>query len=159
MKMTAGVEQAVYALLLLNRLPKQAMLSGESLSQQLHVSPTYLQKLMRKLVRAGLVSSVPGVKGGFRLQAVPENIRIYDVYIAVEGLESFYRSNGIFHTMFQLKENTTCLLSDVMEEAESAWQSILKRTTIALLHQALNNTSSKESLTKIDSWLNEKIVL
>ena len=46
---------------------------------------------MRKLVRAGLVSSVPGVKGGFRLQAVPENIRIYDVYIAVEGLESLYR--------------------------------------------------------------------
>ncbi|SCB02096.1 Transcriptional regulator, BadM/Rrf2 family [Bacillus mycoides] len=159
MKMTAGVEQAAYALLLLNRLPKQTMLSGESLSQQLHVSSTYLQKLMRKLVRAGLVSSVPGVKGGFRLQAVPEKIRIYDVYIAVEGLESLYRSNGIFHTMFQLKENTTCLLSDVMEEAEYAWQSILKRTTIASLHQALNNTSSKESLIKIDSWLNEKIVL
>jgi len=37
MKITAGVEQAVYALLLLNRLPKQTMLSGESLSQQLHV--------------------------------------------------------------------------------------------------------------------------
>ncbi len=100
MKMTAGVEQAVYALLLLNRLPKQAMLSGESLSQQLHVSPTYLQKLMRKLVRAGLVSSVPGVKGGFRLQAVPENIRIYDVYIGVEGLESLYRSNCIFIQCF-----------------------------------------------------------
>lgn len=138
MKMTAGVEQAVFALLLLNRLPKKAMLSGESISQQLHVSPTYLQKLMRKLVRAGLVSSMPG---------------------AVEGLGSLYQSNGIFHTMFQLKENTTCLFSDVMEEAESAWQSILKRTTIASLHQALNNTSSKESLTKIDSWLNEKIVL
>ncbi|KWU67426.1 transcriptional regulator [Bacillus mycoides] len=158
MKMTAGVEQAVYALLLLNRLPKQAMLSGESLSQQLHVSPTYLQKLMRKLVRAGLVSSVPGVKGGFRLLAVPENIRIYDVYIAVEGVESLYHSNGIYHTMFQLKENTTCLLSDVMEEAENAWKSILKHTTILSLHQALNNTSSKGSLTKIDSWLKEKIV-
>jgi len=159
MKMTAGVEQAVYALLLLNRLPKQAMLSGQSLSQQLHVSPTYLQKLMRKLVRAGLVSSVPGVKGGFRLLAVPENIQIYDVYIAVEGVETLYRSNGIFHTMFHSKESTTCLLSDVMEEAENAWQTILKLTTIASLHLALNNTSSKESLTKIDSWLKEKIVL
>ncbi|MGW6302202.1 RrF2 family transcriptional regulator [Peribacillus butanolivorans] len=159
MKMTAGVEQAVYALLLLNRLPKQAMLSGESLSQQLQVSPTYLQKLMRKLVRAGLVSSVPGVKGGFRLLATPEGIRIYDVYIAVEGAESLYRSNGIFHAMFQLKENTTCLLSNVMEEAEYAWQSILKRTTIASLHEALNITSSNECLTKIDSWLKEKIVL
>jgi DNA-binding IscR family transcriptional regulator len=66
------------------------------------------------------------------------------VYIALESLESLYRSNGIFHTLFQLKENTTCLLSDVMEEAESAWQSILKRTTIALLHQALNNTKVKD---------------
>jgi hypothetical protein len=30
--MTAGVEKAVYALLLFNRLPKLAMLSGELLS-------------------------------------------------------------------------------------------------------------------------------
>jgi Rrf2 family protein len=159
MHMKSGVEQAVYALLLLNRLPKHAALSGEALSQQLHVSPTYFQKLMRKLVQAGLVSSMPGAKGGFRLLASPEDIRIYDVYVAVEGVQSLYRSNGVFHVMFQSKENTTCLLSDVMEEAEHAWKSILKRETIASLHQELNDTCSNDCLTKIDSWLKEKIVL
>ncbi|MDN3020160.1 Rrf2 family transcriptional regulator [Paenibacillus sp. BSR1-1] len=159
MKIKTGLEQAVYALLLLNRLPKHAMLSGESLSEKLHVSSTYLQKLMRKLVQAGLVSSVPGVKGGFRLLATPEDIQIYDVYVAVEGVESLYHSNGVFHAMFQLAENKTCLLSDVMEEAEHAWQSVLKRTTLASLHQALNNTSTNDCLTKIDSWLKERVVL
>ncbi|GGE54979.1 RrF2 family transcriptional regulator [Priestia taiwanensis] len=159
MKMTAGVEQAVYALLLLNRLPKHAMVSGESLSKQLQVSPTYLQKLMRKLVQAGLVSSVSGVKGGFQLLVNAKDIRIYDVYIAVEGVESLYRSNGIFHTIFHLKENTTCLLSDVMREAEDAWQSILKGTTIASLHEALNNNASYEELMKVDAFLREKMVI
>ncbi|WP_028595706.1 Rrf2 family transcriptional regulator [Paenibacillus assamensis] len=158
MKMTTGVEQAVYALLLLNRLPKNAVLSGESLSQQLQVSPTYLQKLMRKLVQAGLVSSVPGVKGGFRLIADPASIHIYDVFVAVEGVEALYRSNGVFQAVFQLKENRTCLLSDVMNEAEHAWRTILQRTTIASLHDAVQDTASDDSIHKVDAWLKEKMV-
>ncbi|UHA76088.1 Rrf2 family transcriptional regulator [Paenibacillus sp. 481] len=156
--MTTGLEQAVYALLLLHRLPNQAMLSGESLSQLLHVSPTYLQKLMRKLVQAGLASSVPGVKGGFRLLASPEHIRTYDVYMAIEGVESLYRSNGVFRALFELKEEQNCLLNDVMEEAEHAWQTILTRTTIASLHDALIHTSSTDALHKMDSWLITKMV-
>jgi len=73
MKMNAGVGQAVYALLLLNRLPKQAMLSGYSLSQQLHVSPTYLQILMRKLVRAGLFKGIKTT-----LKKLPHSIQLLE---------------------------------------------------------------------------------
>ncbi|MED1917698.1 Rrf2 family transcriptional regulator [Brevibacillus sp. DP1.3A] len=157
MNMKSGVEQAVYALLVLTRLPRQAMLSGEALSQQLHVSPTYLQKLMRKLVQAGIVLSVPGAKGGFRLQASPDDITIYDVYMAVEGVKSLYRSTGIFEGMLQLKDNNACLLSDVMDEAERAWQAVLKRQSIASLHSELNETCSADDLTKLDSWLKSTI--
>ncbi|MGG4446532.1 Rrf2 family transcriptional regulator [Brevibacillus sp. HB1.2] len=153
MNMKSGVEQAVYALLVLTRLPRQAMLSGEALSQQLHVSPTYLQKLMRRLVQAGIVLSVPGAKGGFRLQASPEDITIYDVFMAIEGVKSLYRSTGILEGMLQLNENSTCLLSDVMDEAEDAWQTVLKRQTIASLHRELNANCSTDDLMKLDSWL------
>lgn len=63
MKMKSGMEQAVSVLLLLSRLPVQASLTSEAISQRLRVSPSYLKKLMRTLVQAGLAESLPGTKG------------------------------------------------------------------------------------------------
>lgn len=74
MHMKTGVEQSVYALLLLTMLPDKAVLPGEAISQQLGASPTYFHKLLRKLVSSDLITSVPGVKGGFKLK---KNLRIY----------------------------------------------------------------------------------
>ncbi len=64
MKMKSGMEQAVSVLLLLSRLPVQASLTSEAISQRLRVSPSYLKKLMRTLVQAGLAESY-GDEGRF----------------------------------------------------------------------------------------------
>lgn len=157
--MKTGVEQSVYAILLLNFLPEKAVLSGDIISKQLGGSPTYIQKILRKLVNADLLSSVPGIKGGFRLKKNPEDIRIYDVYLAVEGKQSLYSSSGIFHDMLNLKEKDICLLSDLMEEAESSWKSILKRETIASLTEEINKKCPKENLQMLKKIVNEKMVL
>ena len=61
MHMKTGVEQSIYAVILLNMLPDKVVLSGEAISQKLGASPTYFQKLLRELVRADLITSVPGV--------------------------------------------------------------------------------------------------
>ncbi len=45
MQMKTGVEQSVYAMLLLTFLPEKGVLPGEFISQQLGASPTYFQKL------------------------------------------------------------------------------------------------------------------
>ncbi|MBS2968136.1 Rrf2 family transcriptional regulator [Metabacillus sp. KIGAM252] len=104
MQMKTGVEQAVYAILMLTFLPGKAVLPGEVISGQLGGSPTYFQKLLRKLVSADLIASVPGKKGGFRLKRKPEDIPIYDVYLAIEGKQSLYSSTGIFHDMLNIKK-------------------------------------------------------
>ncbi len=43
MKMKSGMEQGVSVLLLLSRLPVQASLTSEAISQRLHMSPSYLK--------------------------------------------------------------------------------------------------------------------
>lgn len=98
MHMKTGVEQSVYAILLLNMLPDKAVLPGEAISQQLGVSATYFQKLLRKLVSADLIASVPGIKGGFKLKKRIEEIRIYDVYLAIEGQQTLYPRAGFCAT-------------------------------------------------------------
>lgn len=158
MQMKTGVEQSVYAFLILNMLPDKAVLPGEAISQQLDASPTYFQKLLRKLVSADLITSVPGVKGGFKLKKKPEDIRVYDIYLAIEGQQSLYTSSGILHGMFELEEkDSCCLLTNLMEEAESSWQSVLKRETVASLYEEINvNYPSKVQL--LQEWVKEKMV-
>ncbi|WP_342511967.1 Rrf2 family transcriptional regulator [Sporosarcina sp. FSL K6-1522] len=156
MQMKTGVEQSVYAILILNMLPDRAVLPGEAISQQLGTSPTYFQKLLRKLVRADLITSVAGVKGGFRLKKKPEEIRVYDVYLAIEGQQSLYSPSGILDDMLELeKEDACCLLTDLMDEAESTWKTVLKRETIASLYE---ETTSRfpEKVESLKEWIQEK---
>ncbi|KMY28525.1 transcriptional regulator [Lysinibacillus xylanilyticus] len=157
MQMKTGVEQSVYAILILNMLPDKAVLPGEAISQQLGASPTYFQKLLRKLVSADLITSVPGVKGGFKLKKKPEDIRVYDIYLAVEGQQSLYSSSGVFLGMFDVEESS-CLLTNLMEEAELSWKSVLKSETVASLFEELNeNYQPKVQL--LHEWIKEKMVL
>ncbi|WNS75719.1 Rrf2 family transcriptional regulator [Bacillus sp. DTU_2020_1000418_1_SI_GHA_SEK_038] len=159
MQMKTGVEQSVYAIFILNMLPDKAVLPGEAISQQLGASPTYFQKLLRKLVSADLITSVPGVKGGFKLRKKPEDIRIYDIYLAIEGQQSLYSSSGVLNDMLELEEeNSCCMLTDLMEEAESSWKSVLKRETIASLFEEIKD-GFQPKVHELQEWIKEKMVL
>lgn len=161
MHMKTGVEQSVYAILLLNMLPGKAVLSGEAISQQLNASPTYFQKLLRKLVSADLVASVPGVKGGFRLKKRPEEICVYDIYLAIEGRQSLYSPSGILGDLLELEKTETscCLLTDLMDEAESAWRAVMERETVASLARKMEEQRFQPKAAELQQWLNEKMLV
>lgn len=157
--MKTGVEQSVYAILLLNMLPSKAVLPGEAISQQLNASPTYFQKLLRKLVSAGLIASVPGAKGGFKLQKRPEEICVYDVYLAVEGRQSLYSPSGIMGDMLNLEtKEDSCLLAGLMEEAETAWTKVMQRETIASLAEKMTEQRFLRQTEMLEQWLKDKMV-
>lgn len=160
MQMKTGVEQAVYAILLLNMLPDKAVLPGEAISQQLKTSPTYSQKLLRKLVSANLIASVPGAKGGFKLNQKAETIRIYDIYLAIEGQQSLYSPSGILDDMLDLEtDDCSCLLIGLMDEAEVAWKTVLKRKTIAMLASEIQKDRFQEKVIALQQVIEEKMVL
>jgi Rrf2 family protein len=158
--MKTGVEQSVYAILLLNMLPDKAVLPGEAISQQLCASATYFQKLLRKLVSADLITSVPGVKGGFKLKKKPNEIRIYDIYLAIEGQQTLYSSSGTLNDMLELNiEDQCCLLTDLMEEAENSWKSVLKRETVATFYDEIHEERFKTEVESLQAWVKENMVL
>ncbi|ANU22274.1 Rrf2 family transcriptional regulator [Planococcus donghaensis] len=159
MHMKPGVEQSVYAVLLLNMLPEKAVLPGEAISQQLGTSPTYFQKLLRKLVSAGLITSVPGVKGGFKLKKKPEDISVFDIYVAIEGQQSLYSSSGVLGDLLELDEpERCCLLTDLMVEAEDAWRSRMELETIFSLSLKMQEERFQKKTTELTDWLAEKLV-
>ncbi|RNF40164.1 RrF2 family transcriptional regulator [Planococcus salinus] len=160
MHMKPGVEQSVYAILLLNMLPDKTVLPGEAVSRQLGTSPTYFQKLLRKLVSAGLITSIPGVKGGFKLAKKPEDICVFDVYLAIEGQQSIYSPSGVLVDLLELEDRERCcLLTDLMEEAETAWKTVMQRETIASLSEKMNEERFQVKTAVLQNWLKEKMVL
>lgn len=158
--MKTGVEQAVYAVMILTLLPERAVLPGDAISEQLKTSPSYSQKLLRKLVSENLITSVPGAKGGFKLRKQPEEICVYDIYLAIEGQQSLYSPSGIFDDLLDLEEEQCdCLLVTLMDEAESAWKTVLKRQTIANLLEDLQGSRYKEKIEKLQQVIIERMVL
>ncbi len=160
MHIKPGVEQSVYAMLLLNMLPDKAVLSGEVISQQLGTSPTYFQKLLRKLVNAGLIISVPGAKGGFKLKKKPEDINVFDIFVAIEGQQSLYSPSGVLSDLLELEEpDRCCLLTDLMVDAENAWRSRMKQETIRSLSQKMKEQRFEKKMTELADWLEQKLVI
>lgn len=59
--------------------------SIQSISERQHISDSYLEQLMRKLKKEGLIQSVRGAQGGYRLAKPAEEISVGDVLRALEG--------------------------------------------------------------------------
>lgn len=159
MQIKTSVEQAIYAVAILALLPDRAVLPGDAISEQLKTSPSYSQKLLRRLVKEGLIHSVPGAKGGFKLKRKSEDITVYDVYVAMEGQQALYTPSGIFDDLLEIEDDCDCLLVSLMDEAETAWKGVLKHHTIAAIVAELEQSPFRERVEKLKLIIEERMVI
>ena len=79
--------KGIYAMLALSDLALadgHALVSLAEISRRQDISLPYLEQLFVKLRRAGLVDSVRGPGGGYKLAKAPAEIRISDILQAVD---------------------------------------------------------------------------
>lgn len=62
-------------------------LTTRQIASAMNVPPSYLSKVLQSLVRAGIVQSTRGLKGGFVLVGSPEDWRMLDILNAVSPLK------------------------------------------------------------------------
>ena len=84
MKLSTKGRYAMVALVDLAAAPPGALVSLAEVARRQNVSQPYLEQLFVKLRRAGLVESVRGPGGGYRLARSADAIRIADVLEAVD---------------------------------------------------------------------------
>ena len=60
--------------------------SAKEMAEAVNVSEAHLAKVFQRLVREGLVGSTRGPKGGFELAKRPDEVTLFDIYIAIEGV-------------------------------------------------------------------------
>lgn len=84
MKLSTKGRYAMVALADLALQPADGLTTLAEISKRQDISLPYLEQLFVKLRRAGLVESVRGPGGGYRLAQSPSDIRVSDVLGAVD---------------------------------------------------------------------------
>src|SRR6478752_1644047 len=85
MKMGRGVEWALHSCVNMSWTPPGEAVNSARLAAFYRLPAAYLNKQLQALVRAGILTSVSGPRGGFHLARRPENITVLDVVQALAG--------------------------------------------------------------------------
>jgi Rrf2 family protein len=133
MRMSQGVEWALHTCLNLSWL--DAPVPTGTLAAFYELPPAYLNKQLQGLVRAGILASVSGPRGGFRLAREPDAISLLDIVAAVEGPDELFRCDRILdrgpghHAGVDYRQS--CAFAQAMRGAELAWRRELAGRTVA----------------------------
>lgn len=153
--MSQGVEWAVHCCLLLDWLDAEPM-STARLARGHGLAPTYLNKQLQSLVRARILDSTAGPRGGFRLARPLDRITLMDVVTAIEGSEEAFRcteirQNGPGADTPERAYRSPCAVSIAMHRAELAWRRALAGQTLAdVRDEAIRHSPALKR--KLQNW-------
>lgn len=85
MKLSTKGRYGLRALIDLALYSENEIVSIQSIARRQNISDSYLEQLMRKLRSAGLIVSVRGAQGGYKLARPANEISVGDVLRALEG--------------------------------------------------------------------------
>jgi len=129
MKFTKATNYALHTMLYLASASPGKLIGVQQLAERQEVSPTYLSKILTKLVKADMIESTSGANGGYRLKRNREDITFLDIIHAIEGTASLFDCD--------LNHGSGCLIQKVMVTAEEQMVNYLRSQTItALAEQA-----------------------
>lgn len=131
MKIRQSFEQAICILLLIGA--SESPIKSHELSDKLDVSDSYLKKVTRQLVVAGLITSKASKLGGFVLKKRLEDISFFDIFEAIEGKEKFVETTHLVEKVFdpslKVKE-TEAVIVDRLNKAEEQYKAKLREITL-----------------------------
>jgi Rrf2 family protein len=153
MQYSIGVEYGLHCLVYLIDIPPDATIGIKELSAFQGVSETYLSKIFSKLTKAGIVISVPGVKGGYKLAKSPEDISFWDVVEAVEGAKPIFLCKNIKNNSYLCRDEeyaacslaSPCVINQAMLEAEDSMRNVLRNKSLTWLNEELDRVLTPQS--------------
>lgn len=159
MKISKGVEWAVHACALLGTLPDGWTLSADDLATYFETPAAYMAKHMQRLSKAGLIVSMRGAAGGYRLSRPPADISLWDVTAAIDGVKPSFvcteiRQNGPCGSS-QGRCKNPCAIAASFYQAEAAFRKVLAGISIADMMAAAAQEGDMHQAAKIGSWITE----
>jgi Rrf2 family protein len=124
-------KKADYALLAMRHLAAHAergAVSSRELAEAYDLPPELLAKVLQRLVRGGLLTSVQGIRGGYALARPPASISVADVIQAIDGPLTVTACSETNHTCEQYSK---CNIRDPLWHIKDRIVSALSATSVA----------------------------
>lgn len=99
-----------------------------------HIPPYYLAKILQDLVRTGILESVRGRGGGFRLTGSPETVSVFDILQAIEPMERL--TEDCILGLECCTDEVPCPLHDLWTEFRDAYVTAVRDVSVADLVEA-----------------------
>lgn len=112
----------------LARLPVGVRVPASQLAQETLVPPAYLSKILRNLVRSGLVHGTKGHHGGYKLVLGVDDILLGDVIAAVSDPEAGLQTCVMGDRMCD--ESEPCILHEIWTTASEPLTRLLRSVTV-----------------------------
>jgi Rrf2 family protein len=139
-KYSQATNYALHTMLYFVTLPLGTTIGVQQLAAAQELSPTYLSKILTKLVKADLIESTPGMNGGYRLTKNKADLSFLDVIQAIEGTASAFHCGAGF-------QHDSCAIQQVMMDAERQLEEYLRaRKLIELAEGTRAWLSTREDL-------------
>ncbi|MCL4673935.1 MAG: Rrf2 family transcriptional regulator [Sphingomonadaceae bacterium] len=157
MQLGSGVEWATHACTVMALLHEGEGLSAEALAEYFEVPRAYLAKQLQALRRAGILASVRGKHGGYRLACPVDQITLLDIVRAIEGPQPAFRCTEIRRNgpcgLNPADCRRPCEIAAAFAGAEAAYRDALAARTLAsiMLEAAMNSTP--EHLAEMAAWV------
>ena len=160
MQFSVGVEYAFHSLFYMVDIPEEKSIGIKRIAQLHGITETYLSKIFAKLCRAHIVTSIPGVKGGYALARSAEDISFWDIIEAVEGPAYLFqcaeiRKKNIFvddPAVFSGK--CPCLIKVVIQEAEDGFRASLRTKSLRWLFDHVREGFPEAKKQAMFDWSN-----
>ncbi|MFJ8011794.1 RrF2 family transcriptional regulator [Streptomyces sp. NPDC096339] len=171
--MSEGVEWALHSCVNLAWIGPDRAVSAARLAAWHELPAAYLNKQLQALARAGILTSSPGPRGGFRLARPLAAISLMDVVAAVEGPEEAFRCAEIRQQgpgAAQAPEpdqganqgvgqgggqGAECAIAHAMARAELAWRQALAAQDLDGIRQQAER-QAPEAAERLRAWLAEQ---
>ncbi|WP_342552921.1 Rrf2 family transcriptional regulator [Paenibacillus sp. FSL R7-0652] len=134
MKYSKATNYALHTMLYLVSTAPEQLVSVHQLAEFQKVSPTYLSKILTKLVKAGMIESTSGANGGYRLSRRNPDPSFLEIIHAIEGRASLFECSQ--------NHNAACLIQQVMVQAEEAMESFLHHKKMSELASQMRDAHS-----------------
>jgi len=127
MKMSPKGRYAVQILLSIARFQKNGPVPKRIIAGEEGISPDYIEQIIVPLKNAGFCVGIRGVKGGFKLVKEPEEITVFQILRAAEGVMELV---GCEHMDCQGKDKNKCVTLPVWAGAAEVLEEYFSKITL-----------------------------
>jgi Rrf2 family protein len=133
LRLTRAADYAIRAMLYVGSLPEGGVALKDDIASAQCIPPSFMAKILGRLVKIGVLQSTRGVKGGFGLARASAEINLLEI---VEGIEGPIQLTDCSPDPDHCSLSHDCPVSTVWLEVQRKMSSLLRETTLEALLSA-----------------------